>query len=383
MNVHIFQDALGHYTTQACNRIIKVTEKDTKNLFINVVNQRAAPTINGVINFGWEWNKIINYLKSVDNIEKVYFHCYNYFSQYLLKKLKRQNHSIKFIWIFWSGEFYNLPDFLNDIAIGHSRKFINSGSKWEKLKQRIFNFQEYLKDKPYYLHGHYIKSFKQIDFFAALLEEDWKIVTNYAKVSFEYKKFAYLSFDQFIPVLNIQPLTLNSNRDLRLMINHSGDPSLNHLDAIERLKTLNFKGKVILPLSYGNQNYMEDLKAEIKLEFNSQAEIWDSFLEPSVYANKLSEIDIAIFNSKIQQGLGNIIMLVWFGAKIFLREENTIYKEFKKWGISVYSIQNELTEENLQLRLTESEIETNRNVLRYHLSDEAVNSYYYSLINTK
>jgi hypothetical protein len=236
-------------------------------------------------------------------------------------------------------------------------------------------------NRPFYFHSNFIKSFNNIDHFCALLEEDYAIVTKYSKASMKYSKFAYLSFSQFLDnSYEYAPVFKNSN-EFNIMVNHSGDPTLNHFDAFERLKHIYIPGTLILPLAYGDQDYISEVKNYALASVGKKYQIWDTFMLPSEYADKLKKIDFAIFNSIIQQGVGNIIMLLWYGVKLFLREENAIYVDFKRWGMHVYSIQHELTEESLSQKLTDIQINENKAILQNHLSEELVDGYYRSLIN--
>ena len=379
MNLHIFQDSLGHYTSKACERVTRLT-KGEQHLFINIVKSAPFPEIEGVKNFTLNWKEIIEFINSISGLQRVYFHSYNSYSQFILEKVKDKQRHVIFIWIFWSGEFYNLPEFIDNLYLGRSKKYLEKNTFLGQLRLKA-NYLKQFMHRPYYIHNRFIASFHQIDFFASLLEEDWHNVSRYSGAKMKYLRFGYLSFSQFIN----QPdsaYTSDTNKPVfNLLLNHSGDPTLNHFDALERIQKIDFRGKIILSLSYGDKGYIKDLKEYVNSSSIKRYEIWDTFTEPNVYASRLSNIDFAVFNTSVQQGLGNIILLLWFGVKIFLREENSVYIELKKWGMHIFSIQNELTSEYLSSKLTKEQIKHNRCILSKYFSDEVVDSYYQSLIN--
>ncbi|MFN6358308.1 MAG: TDP-N-acetylfucosamine:lipid II N-acetylfucosaminyltransferase, partial [Bacteroidota bacterium] len=287
---------------------------------------------------------------------------------------------VLFIWIFWSGEFYNLPEFIDDLYIGRSKKYLEKNTILGQLRLKA-NYLKQFMHRPYYMHNRFIASFHHIDFFASLLEEDWHNVSRYSGAKMKYIRFGYLSINQFI---NQQDDDCKSDMQkpmFNLMLNHSGDPTLNHFDALERLQKIDFNGKILLSLSYGDERFINDLKTQLQASPINSFEIWDTFIESRDYARKLSNMDFAVFNASVQQGLGNIILLLWYGVKLFLREENSIYIEFKKWGMHIYSVQNELNQAELSSKLTDEKVQHNRSILRKYFSEDAVDLYYQSLIN--
>jgi hypothetical protein len=186
-----------------------------------------------------------------------------------------------------------------------------------------------------------------------------------------------LSFEQFLNENGRSEKFIKKNHQTTIMINHNGDPILNHFDVLERLLIINSKFKLVLPLAYGNTRYINHLKKFCFKNFNScQLEFWDKFISPSEYSDKLLSINVAIFNISVQKGIGNILPLLWNGTKVFLREESPIFIDFIKLGFCIFSIQNDLREESLIKPLTSEEISLNRSLLINLLSDNAVNRYY-------
>ena len=74
-------------------------------------------------------------------------------------------------------------------------------------------------------------------------------------------------------------------------------------------------------------------------------------------------------NQSRQQAFGNILSSVWFGAKVFLHPDNTIYQYLKNLGINIFSI-NELEEgkDIILQRLNKNEVLQNRSILKAQYS---------------
>ena len=159
---------------------------------------------------------------------------------------------------------------------------------------------------------------------------------------------------------------------------------LNHFDALDKLNAFKESDlNIILPLAYGNSKYIKDIKEYFRNSYNpNKIEIWDKFIPPIEYSSKLASIDIAIFNFSVQKGFGNLLPLLWMGAKIFLREECPIYIDFKNLGFYIFSVQNDLCESSLLKKLTEEEKNRNRKLLYEYFSNTSIDKYYiHCLIN--
>ena len=80
--------------------------------------------------------------------------------------------------------------------------------------------------------------------------------------------------------------------------------------------------------------------------------------------NKILEgVKIAILNNRRQQAIGNIIALLYMGAKVFLSKKNTYYHFLKRNNIIVYCYEKDLNEKTINMGLNFEEIEHNRKML--------------------
>lgn len=78
---------------------------------------------------------------------------------------------------------------------------------------------------------------------------------------------------------------------------------------------------------------------------------------------------------KYQQAVGNIVIMLYLGARVFLREENPTYKMLKREGAILNTIQERSTQpELLQKPLSENKIQKNIAVLYKHWSKKVINN---------
>lgn len=381
MKVHVFQDSLGHYAIATYRRLKRLDGTQNSFQVINVTDDLNCKTVDGITMRSKDWLALASELATCEKGSTLYFHCYNYNAQFVLEKLKQQRTDLTFNWVFWSGEFYNLPEFLHKLYIGDSKKFLPKRAWHQLIRIYAHHWLEKLQGRTYYLHRDFIKSFKHINGFYGLLPSDFNQVMSYSGAKMAHLPFAYQSFAMATSSY-VEPRVRELQAGVRIMLNHSGDPTLNHVDAIERLMSLKGDLKLILPLAYGNKEYIAEVKERGANAFGpNKVEVWDEFLPVDVYALKLQTIDVAIFNAMIQQGVGNILPLLYNGTKVFFRNENGMFHDLKHWGFHVFSIQDDLNAAELFTPLNIQQINENRQVLNRYFSEEAIDLYYQQMVN--
>lgn len=137
-------------------------------------------------------------------------------------------------------------------------------------------------------------------------------------------------------------LPFRPHRTINIQIGNSADPSNNHLEILERL--LPYRGQDIViyaPLSYGAEGSQDYVRSVIKAGtemFGDKFRPMTEFLSFEQYLDFLSRIDIAIFNHKRQQAMGNTITLLGLGKKVYLRDDVTHYDMLKSIGITTFNI---------------------------------------------
>lgn len=372
MNLHIFSDGLGHYLCETFDRIERLQPEN--NHYINLV-ENVKYKRDKIFYTRFDKVSTLNYINSLQNIERVYFHFYTHLSAFILKDLKASNPKLIAVWVFWSADFYHLPKFVPSLYLDYSKHFLPKTFYPKIVRRGLSNLKSIIIKRPIFNHKKFIESFNLLDYFATILKHDYDNVIEYSKSNMRYVLFAYLSYEQMID-FDIESCVSMGNK---IMINHSADPTLNHYEILMSLKGREINQGVFLPLAYGNEKYKNKL-SEIAKKWFKEVEIQTDFIDKKEYNKRLLGVGFAIFNSKIQQAMGNIIILLWYGVKIFLREENSVYQEFKEWKLLVYSVQKDLPNESFNLKLSPEQIEHNRNILRQKLSSEKVDEYYNRLM---
>lgn len=130
-----------------------------------------------------------------------------------------------------------------------------------------------------------------------------------------------------------------TNLVVNILVGNSSDPSNGHIEVFEKLKNYaNENIRVYVPLSYGDQSYAKKVMDIGEKYFGSKFIPLTNFMKLDEYEKFLKEIDIAIFNHKRQQAMGNKITLLGMGKTIYMRSVVSDYKFFMDLGLHIKDI---------------------------------------------
>ncbi|SDL67707.1 4-alpha-L-fucosyltransferase glycosyl transferase group 56 [Modicisalibacter muralis] len=161
----------------------------------------------------------------------------------------------------------------------------------------------------------------------------------------------------------------------KILLGNSADYTNNHIEAIDFLSMLDVSSDVVLPLSYGDLNYRDYVSSYATQKLGCRARILTDFIPIDEYISMLKSCGYAIMNHKRQQALGNIVIMLYLGARIFLRSENPVYTCLVRDGAILNTI-NDLSRNPglLKKPLTDSEVRKNIAVLEMRWSEQAIDN---------
>lgn len=218
-----------------------------------------------------------------------------YFQPWLLKKC---------YWVMWGGDLY-----YHELA--RESKEYELLEKWRK--RVIGNMRGLIT----YVKGDY------------RLAQKWYGATGEYYECFMYPSNLYKEYD-------LEP---KEHKTINIQVGNSADPTNNHLDVFGKLKRYaNDDIRVIVPLSYGNQEYAKKIIVKGQEIFGDKFEPLTKFLPFEKYLDLLAEIDIAIFNHNRQQAMGNTITLLGLGKKVYMRSDTTPWSLFTDLDVKVYNV---------------------------------------------
>jgi len=245
----------------------------------------------------------IRFSVELHKADKVVLHCL--FSHHLLYILAVQPWLLKkCYWVIWGGDLY---------------VHLRPKKRWRNYKDEFFR-KTVIKKMGHlvtYIEGDY------------RLAKQWYGATGQHHECLMYTSNLYIEYNE----KDKQQKTIN------ILVGNSADPSNNHTEAFKSLEQFKEHDiKIIVPLSYGDQEYARKVISEGVEYFGDKFKPLVEFMDFEKYLDLLAGIDIAIFNHNRQQAMGNTITLLGLGKKVYMRSNVTQWDFFESHKIKVFDI---------------------------------------------
>jgi len=291
-----------------------------------------------------------NVMPLIRKSEKFYFHQLPYGPSLLLWNL-HQRLLAKSVWIIWGGDVY----------IHARRKDSAKRTFFELLRRRLI---------------------KYIPVVASFIPGDFEIVKEIYGSKARYFPSAYPIPLDFMSI-DLQPRQSETPGSINILLGNSGNEINNHADALEMLSFLKDSDiKIYCPLPYGGEKeYINSVVAKGSEIFGDRFRPLLNFLDKKDYLCLLSEMDIAVMNHNRQQGLGNILPLMYFGKKVYLRTETTSYSFLKDLGCHVFDIETIREDRSSFLKIDQDTLIKNRDIITSLLSEKRYISLWTKLLS--
>ena len=183
----------------------------------------------------------------------------------------------------------------------------------------------------------------------------------------EYRNFFYYPIDEILGPHLIDAYVKGNS----IMVGNSASVSNNHLNVIQKLKTLELGDRqIVMPLSYGG------ISKYIKMVENTGSATFGDYFFPikdymplDKYNDLLLSANCFIYGNWRQEAVGNILIALYIGGKVFLDEHNPLLMFYKNHGLKIYGLE-ELTSKEVSIPLQKEFVEENRKILRTMYSRE-------------
>ncbi|MNK07567.1 4-alpha-L-fucosyltransferase [compost metagenome] len=212
------------------------------------------------------------------------------------------------------------------------------------------------------------------------IKEDVELLKSYyPHLQMKYIYFPFLNLKQYLGS-NYANTSINGKN---ILIGNSNSDTSNHLDVLSFLAKEGFKAaSVYVPLSYGGDNAYRNAVTEsgTKLLGDLFKPMID-FISLKEYMEILQSCTVGIFYHYRQQGMGNIIAMLWMGARIYMSEKNPGYHYFLRLGIKVFDLDRDfILYKNSPLSMEDAT--ENRKILTATFSAEVVAQQYKVVLDT-
>lgn len=279
-------------------------------------------------------------ISRINDFSAVVLHCF--VRGYKSELVAGSDKNIHFHWMSWGIDIYSNPLLEDKTFLPATAQFLNQTATFSKKIKRIFRkrlpivhkviLSAYRIIKPEFDTFYLID--KKIKSVSTVIPSDYELVKKYISTDIEYIPFKYGSIEDFLNG-NVDTVCKGDN----FLVGNSATPTNNHLEAFEHLKDMKISGvKIYCPLSYGHSNYFEHIMNQGKTSFGNDFYPLVDFIPLSEYNQILNSCGNVVMNHLRQQAMGNIIMTLWKGARLFLHEDNPVYTYFNDCGVLVYKL---------------------------------------------
>jgi len=367
--IHIFND------DKFINPVIKLFENVAPNIskyFVLKQDNFPVKFCNNPklirINF-FEKTESDNFIKLICNQNTiVFFHSLEDYKIYIALNIPE---SIKKVWFIWGYDLYGwypfrYKKFESETAklLGLQLKFKHNVFSFIWLNKVFFPTFIVNKIKSHFTTPFY-KAVKKMNYVVPVVPTEYKLAKQINK-ELICLPFTYGFLEDLVSkeVLNV----INETTEQNILMGNSADPSNNYVELFIKLAKLNlWARKVYVPLSYGGtENYIEAILQKGKEILGDNFFPLTTFLSLEEYNTILNSCNTLLFNHTRQQGVGNIITMLYYGKKVYLNEKSTVFKYYKSLGVKLFS-SNQVSYESLNTLLSKTDVEKNKDLmLKYY-----------------
>lgn len=292
---------------------------------------------------------------------------------------------VNIYWSIWGYDVYSLPKIRPSryapLTLAYLEKSnIFQRALWFIYKNRAvrgFCFALKGKKDPY---AKLEKVHTQVKACLTYIKEDVDILkTYYPHLRMDHIYFPFLNLEQYIG--RHYPDTGINGRNI--LIGNSNSDTSNHLDVISFLAKAGLReAKIYVPLSYGGDNAYRETVIKSGRSFLQENFVpMVDFISLKEYIEILQSCSVGIFYHYRQQGMGNIIAMLWMGARIYMSSENPAFHYFHRIGIKVFDLDKDFNFFK-NTPLPAEEAAANREILTATFSAGVVAQQYEIVLNT-
>lgn len=284
----------------------------------------------------------------------IFVHCLNASARLLIDKLPE---SAEIKWIGWGADYYHLICPASTLLLPQTGKLVSTIARATKERSPLLlgrTFASIIRAarNPEWAFRRY-KSLRRLDrigpgkadelaflerikAFAPVVRGDFDAMKlSNPSISFEFLLWNYPVLEYLTPQQRCHPGAKN------LLIGNSATPENNHLDTFQLIEgSVRPDCQILCPLSYGSSSYGDAVEEAGIRTFGPQFVPLREYLTLDAYIEILSSCSIVAMNHVRQQALGNILMMLWMGARVFLNMESPVYAELASIGIDVLDIRS-------------------------------------------
>ena len=272
---------------------------------------------------------------------------------------KHVDKNIPINWIIWGNDLYNKLLYPKGFELYDTESSYYKNFKSSFIKNLFYKLIDNFKTIK-------IEKFisKRIDYVVTdATEIDYNMLIKY------YPKLKNISWKEFFyyPIETILGDELSQKwvEGNTIQIGNSASITNNHEYAMRFLSKLNIGDKhVFVPVSYsGTKDYIESLKNKGNEYFGSNFNALEAFLPLNEYNKLMLSFGIAIYGNFRQEAVGNILISIYMGAKVFLPKRNPMFLWANKLNLIIFELES-ISQEMIDIPLDDMSRKHNRSTLQ-------------------
>jgi dTDP-N-acetylfucosamine:lipid II N-acetylfucosaminyltransferase len=256
------------------------------------------------------------------NYEKVFIHQFTP----LMYRWVATNSFKELRWCVWGADVYNLP--------GAAKNFYepmtwNGYGRYTWASDAMYTIKLYLTNM-YYKRAAYAK----INGVLTWMKSEFEFIQRSVKTpSADWNFFFYENDLPYEQLDRFDSAEIRKEGNLQLILGNSGTDTNNHVDAVAQVATSGVHADLVIPVSYGSDEYIRFLKKSVSSYKGGSIEFLDQFLAFDNYLKLLIESDGLIMNHLRPQGYGNILMMMYLNKPVFLNPRNISISDLDANGL--------------------------------------------------
>ncbi len=239
---------------------------------------------------------------------------------------------VKILWRFFVYELYcrKQKDFLSDNTLELLKQ--QKTSLFDKVKTSFsFKFRRLVQQVVYRHNYNFEQAVKRIDIFLCLFEDEFKMLNTHFKGLPEF-----VQIPVFKREIKLESFEYTQNKS-KLIIGNSRNVYNNHIEILEITKK--YKNiSLVLPFNYGPESLYSRKVKEIAKGQNIK--IIDFFMQYDAYEKLLKDSTALVLNTYRQMAIGNVLIAIKNGLKLYLNKKNCVYKILMKHKFHVFTIED-------------------------------------------
>lgn len=240
--------------------------------------------------------------------------------------------NIPIYWILWGIDLYQLVEPRGYKLLYHPEPSKSSIGWLKKIIKRFGYLSPQVKE--------YLSFFNQRDVTMIASKEEYEILRKYypnqTKTLKNNPDFFYYPVEKILGKLAKQEA-----RGKCILVGNSNSYTNNHSYVFKYIKHADLKDRIItVPLSYGGSEESRNrVIQEGQAIFGAQFNPLIDFLPLDKYNQIMMETEYAVYGNWRQEAVGNILIALYLGSKVFLSEKNPLIKIFGDMGLKIYILE--------------------------------------------